>query len=253
VSRMGDFVEECECQKPHVFVVLGSGMGPLMRAVRPIAQLAFTDIPGVPSSSVAGHRGVLTLGRWTDRVVIVSEGRLHYYEGHPWEGVAQPIQIAAGLGVKIAILTNAAGGIRGDLNPGSLLPIRDHIEWNRPYPWREPPRPSPYSKRLLDLLAQVGGTSAPGVYASVTGPNYETPAEIRALRSCGGDAVGMSTTREAIAGMEAGLEIAAISLITNRAAGQSKAPIDHDEVIAVGAAAAERFAGVIEGVLARLD
>jgi purine-nucleoside phosphorylase len=236
-----------------VFVVLGSGMGPLVERVAAEAALSFADVPGLPSSSIVGHRGRLTLGRWAGRVVLVSEGRLHYYEGHPWDVVVRPIRLAAELGVRVLLLTNAAGGIRADLGPGSLLPLRDQIEWNRPCPWRVQAPPSPYSPRLLELIGRAGGASEPGVYAAVTGPSYETPAEIRALRRAGADAVGMSTSREALAGVEAGLEVAAVSLITNRAAGLSDAKLDHEEVLATARVAAVRLADVLERVLVALD
>src|SRR5262249_10053644 len=218
----------------------------------PIASIPLAAIPGLPSSTVAGHRGIWTLGRWAGKPVLVSAGRLHYYEGHLWEVVTRPIRLAASLGARQAILTNAAGGIREDLGPGSLMPLRDHLEWNRPNPWREPKSPPPYSRRLLDLVARAGAdvglTLVPGVYASVTGPTYETPAEIRALRSAGADAVGMSTTREALAGVASGMECAAISLVTNRGAGLTGERLSHEEVSTIGMASAYRLAALIEQV-----
>jgi purine-nucleoside phosphorylase len=250
-----DFHDQCQEVSPEVFIVLGSGMGGISARLKPVASLPFTDIPGLPSSSVQGHRGRMTLGEWAGRRVLVAEGRLHYYEGHPWDVVVRPIRLAAELGVRLALLTNAAGGIRGDLGPGSLLPIRDHLEWNRPYPWRHSQQASPYSPRLVEAICQagkaVGLALSPGVYAAVTGPSYETPAEIRALRAAGADAVGMSTSREILAGVEAGLECAAISLITNPAAGLAPAPLDHAEVLAAASAAAERLGDLLEEVLRR--
>jgi purine-nucleoside phosphorylase len=205
---------------------------------------------------VAGHRGCLTLGEWAGRRVLLGEGRLHYYEGHPWEVVVRPIQLAAELGARIALLTNAAGGIRGDLGPGSLMPVRDHLEWNRPFPWRMSARTTPYSPRLIDVIRKAGKTTGmdltPGVYAAVTGPSYETPSEIRALCAAGADAVGMSTSREVLAGVETGMECAAVSLITNRAAGLSASPLDHSEVLATAQATAERLADLLEEVLRAL-
>jgi purine-nucleoside phosphorylase len=195
----------------------------------------------------------MTLGEWAGRRVLAAEGRLHYYEGHSWDVVVRPIRLAAELGARMALLTNAAGGIRGDLGPGSLLPIRDHLEWNRPIPWRDPPRASPYAPRLVEAICRAGKaaglTLSPGVYAAVSGPSYETPAEIRALRAAGADAVGMSTSREVLAGAEVGLECAAISLITNQAAGLAPAPLDHREVLAAASAAAERLGDLLEAVL----
>ena len=248
-----DFRSICQAAPPEVFLVLGSGMGPLIRRVRGAASLPFSEVPGLHSSSVEGHRGRLTLGEWAGRRVLISEGRLHFYEGNSWGVVVRLIPLAAELGAKAALLTNAAGGIRDDLGSGALMPIRDHLEWNRPYPWRQPSRPSPYSSRLTHQIqkagASVGLSLLPGVYAAVTGPSYETPAEIRALRIAGADAVGMSTSREVIAGMEAGMECGAISLITNRAAGLSAGPLNHADVLAAARAAADQLGDVLEEVL----
>jgi purine-nucleoside phosphorylase len=246
------FARACAEARPEAILVLGSGLGALVERVTPIAAIPFAAIPGLPSSSVAGHRGRWTLGQWGGRALLVSEGRLHYYEGHPWELVVRPVQVAAALGVRVALLTNAAGGIRDDLEPGTLMPIGDHLEWNRPYPWRQPRQPSPYSSRLLGLFREAGANVPPGVYAAVTGPSYETPAEIRALRSAGSDAVGMSTSREVLAGVAAGLECGAVSMITNRAAGLSPARLDHQEVIDVGKSAASRLADLLEAVVRSL-
>src|SRR5262249_45434230 len=159
---------------------------------------------------------------------------LHYYEGHAPEVIVRPIQWAARLGARFAILTNAAGGIRDDLDSGTLMPVSGLLEWIRPDAWRKPPMPSPCSLRVLDRLRAAGGawTAAPGTYATVSGPNYETPAEVRALRACRADAVGMSTNFELHAGAGAGMECGAISLVTNRAAGLSAETPNHEDVMA---------------------
>jgi purine-nucleoside phosphorylase len=246
---------------PEVAVVLGSGMSDVARRLSPVQSVAFLDIPGLETApTVAGHRGRLTLGEWGGKRVLVFEGRLHYYEGHPWDEVVLPVLTAHRLGARVLLLTNAAGGIRDALTPGSLMALRDHIEWTRPYCWRlpglgglGPPRPSPYSQRLHTVLAQaaarLGIDLHQGVYAAVTGPSYETAAEIRALRSWGADAVGMSTARESQAGADAGMECAALSCITNRAAGLSHAPLDHREVLTTAAAQNERLGDLLETFL----
>jgi purine-nucleoside phosphorylase len=250
------FAERCLETRPEVFLVLGSGLGIVADRVEAIESAPFSAIQGLPTSSVQGHKGRWTLGRWAGRVVLLSEGRIHYYEGHPWEIVVRPMQIAAEMGVRYALVTNAAGGIRDDLQPGSLMPIVDHLEWNKPNPWREPRGLSPYSRELLDRVVRAGKamgmTLTPGVYGAVTGPSYETPAEIRALRIAGADAVGMSTSREVQAGQARGVECAAVSLITNRAAGLSKTRLSHEEVIAAGKAAANRLADLIERTIRSL-
>jgi purine-nucleoside phosphorylase len=243
---------------PEAAFVLGSGMGAAVDRLEGPRSVPFLAVPGLSAPTIPGHRGRLTAGTWAGKPVVVFEGRLHFYEGHPWRQVIQPIQVAAHLGARVLVCTNAAGGIADALEPGSLMVIRDHVEWNRAYCWRHPgpggigpPRPSPYSPRLVQLLTRADGEPSvrQGIYASVTGPCYETPAEIRALRACGADAVGMSTTREIQAGFDLGLECAAVSCITNRAAGLSKGIIDHEEVLANAALAADRLANLLETFL----
>jgi purine-nucleoside phosphorylase len=213
-------------------------------------------VPGLTATSVVGHHGCLTLGDWAGRRVLLFEGRLHYYEGHPWRTVTLPIETAAYLGARILLLTNAAGGIHDALVPGSLMAIHAHIEWTRPSCWRGLARPTPYSLRLAKSLAQAAhGLDMElhqGTYAAVTGPCYETPAEIRALRAWGADAVGMSTAREIQAGYDRGLECAALSCITNRAAGLSDGPINHKEVLSTAAAQSDRLADLLERFLQML-
>jgi purine-nucleoside phosphorylase len=263
MSPFPDFAAAVRSARPVAAIVLGSGMGGLTDRLRPTAAVSFSAIPGLTSTTVAGHAGRLTLGEWAGRPVLVFAGRLHFYEGHPWDRVAAQARLTAELGVPNFVLTNAAGGIHDALGPGSLMLIRDHIAWNRPYCWRQPgpggvgpTRPSPYSSPLLELLreaaATTGATVHEGVYAAVTGPSYETPAEIRALRACGADAVGMSTAYEVEAGHDLGLACAAVSLVTNRAAGLSEAPLNHEEVLATAAAAASRLADLLEAFVARL-
>lgn len=247
----------CRVSPPRTVLVLGSGLGSLTQRLQPIVTVPFADVPGLPPASVGGHAGVLMLGEWISRRVLLFAGRLHYYEGHPWQVVVRPIQLAAALGAREAILTNAAGGIADRLAPGCLMAIRDHLEWTHPYWWRRPgpgglggSRPSPYSLRLRTALHEAATAAGvelhEGTYAAVTGPAYETPAEVRALRAWGADAVGMSTAREIQACVEAGLECAAISCITNRAAGLSSEPLNHEEVLRVASRQAERLAALLE-------
>jgi purine-nucleoside phosphorylase len=223
-------------------------------------SVPFADVPGLGTTSVAGHRGCITFGEWAGKRVLIFEGRLHFYEGHPWRSVTLGVQTARFLGAKVLLLTNAAGGIHDALVPGSLMAIRDHIEWTRPRAWMLPgpgalgaSRLSPYSPRLVSLLTQAAGDLGmdlrQGIYAAVTGPCYETPAEIRALKTWGADAVGMSTAREIQAGADAGMECAALSCITNRAAGLSDGPLNHLEVLATAAAQKDRLADLLERFL----
>jgi len=239
-------------ERPTAFV-LGSGMGPIAARIQPQNVVPFADLPGMVAPSVSGHSGTLSLGHWVGRPVLLYAGRLHFYEGHPWERAVRPMEIIHELGARAVVLTNAAGGINPAFEPGSLMALTDHIEWNHPNHWRSPgpgDRPSPYDSRLNDRLTaaahRTGVTLHRGVYAMVTGPTYETPAEVRALAACGADAVGMSTAREACRAHELGIPVAAISCIANRAAGLSATPLSHKEVLAAVAASAEQLGRLLE-------
>jgi len=238
---------------PHLALVLGSGLCALAeRIVRP-ERIPFRDVPGLEATTVPGHEGCLTLGAWAGKRVLMFAGRLHFYEGHSWQTVLKPVHIAYDLGARILLTTNAAGGIRPDLEPGRFMILADHIDWTMPHPWRQAPHRSPYSPRLVNLLRQAGrqvGAELPtGTYAQVTGPCYETPAEIRALRSIGADAVGMSTARETQAAFELGMECAALSCITNRAAGLGSTALTHEEVLAAAAQQRHRLGDLLEAFL----
>ncbi len=267
-------VAEAKEARLDIALILGSGLTAVAEHCRPVCRLPFGAVPGLSATSVAGHQGRLTLADWAGKRVLLFEGRLHYYEGHSWRSVVRPIQIAHSLGASVLLLTNAAGGIREDLYPGCLMAISDHLELTRPYCWRLSPSPHPlplggeggvrgskprasaystYSTRLLQRLGQAasdrGVDLRTGIYAAVTGPCYETPAEIRALKAWGADAVGMSIAREVLAGHELGMECAALSCITNRAAGLSTGPIHHEDVLKTAAAQSERLANLLEGFL----
>jgi purine-nucleoside phosphorylase len=250
------FVEAARAFPPEVAVVLGSGMSDVAGGLAVRQSAAFREVPGLAATSVAGHRGRLELGKWAGKRVLVFEGRLHYYEGHSWRDIVVPVQTAHGLGARVLLLTNAAGGIHDALGPGSFMAIRDHIEWTRPCCWRQPERTSPYSpwllQQLLDAAQALGTPLYQGVYASLTGPNYETPAEIRALKAWGADAVGMSTAREVQAGCDLGMECAAISCITNRAAGLGPGVIHHGEVLTTAATQIPRLRDLLTEFLRRL-
>jgi purine-nucleoside phosphorylase len=249
--------------RPQVALVLGSGMGPVTERLSGVEVVPFTDLPGLPVPSVAGHAGTVKIGAWAGLRVLVFEGRLHFYEGHAWRQVVEPVHLAAFLGARVLVLTNAAGGIDPALGPGALMAIRDHLEWTYPYWWRRPgpgglsgSRASPYSPRLLGLLREaameLGLPLSEGIYAAVPGPCYETPAEIRALQIWGAAAVGMSTAREIEAGHARGLECAALSCITNRAAGLDPGRLDHQEVLTTASASCTRLGNLLEAFLGKL-
>jgi purine-nucleoside phosphorylase len=246
--------------RPCVAIVLGSGLGGIARRLSEPRSVPFVEVPGLAAASALGHSGRLAVGKWAGLSVLVFQGRLHYYEGHTWPSVVFPVHVAAALGVRVLLLTNAAGGIHESLAPGSFMAVRDHIEWTRPYCWRQPGpgglgsmRSSPYTAGLLSALQKaaraVGIGLQQGVYAAVTGPNYETPAEIRALRTWGADAVGMSTTREAEVAAALGLECAAVSCITNRAAGLGDGRIHPYDVLTTAGSRCEALSDLIEAFL----
>jgi purine-nucleoside phosphorylase len=244
---------------PKAAVVLGSGLGGAAAAFREHASVPFGDIPGLVPTSVHGHGGRLAVGDWAGTPALVCFGRLHFYEGHPPDVVTGPVRVAADLGARAVVLTNAAGGIHPSLGPGSLMAIRGHLKLIGPVAWRklaDGPEPhTPYSPRLIRVIEEHepenGRGLHVGVYAALTGPSYETPAEIRALAACGADAVGMSTAMEAEAAAALGLEVAAVSCVTNRAAGLSASPLDHQDVLDNAKLAVERLGGLLSYVVPR--
>jgi purine-nucleoside phosphorylase len=222
----------------------------------------YAAIPNMPTPRVAGHPGELWLGRLGAVEVACLRGRVHAYEGHPVQRVVFGARLLAELGCRAVLLTNAAGGIRADLSPGSLMLITDHINLSGLNPlvgWGEHPgfidMTHAYDARLLTAARQaadaLGLSTSDGVYAALLGPSYETPAEIRMLRSIGADAVGMSTALETIALRERGVAVGAVSCITNAAAGLSAAPLDHDDVQHTAERARGRFEALLDGWVAR--
>jgi purine-nucleoside phosphorylase len=259
MTPFATFAAAVRARGPRVAVVLGSGLGAVPHRFAELASIPFADVPGLVAPSVHGHSGAIGLGRCAGVPLLVFRGRLHSYEGHPWDRVAAPIRLMASWGVRALILTNAAGGIHDRLGPGDLMVLRDHL-------WLQTPQAvvgrigkpsdgdSPYSPHLIELLqrAEPGRGLLAGIYAAVTGPCYETPAEIRALRAMGADAVGMSTAFEARTAAGLGMEVAAISCITNKAAGLTCGTLDHKEVLANAGRPAERISGLLETILPRV-
>lgn len=251
---------------PEVGVVLGSGLGGLVDQLIDPVTLAYEAIPHFPIPTVAGHAGRLVAGRLAGVPTVMLQGRFHGYEGHEPGVVTLPVRVLQRLGVRTLILTAATGGIRTDLGPGQLVCLTDHLNLQGVNPLRGPnderfgPRfpdlSAVYSPRLRALAAEeadrLGLSLAEGVYAALPGPSYETPAEIRMLRTLGADVVGMSTVPEAIVARHGGLEVLAFALVTNAAAGVTGAPIDHEEVLAAGREAGRRLAGLIAAVVGRL-
>lgn len=228
-TAFSEFAAVVKALAPRTAVVLGSGLGGVTSRFVETASVPFGDVPGLVPTTVHGHRGRLAVGEWGGVPSLILFGRLHFYEGHSWDVVTGTIRAAADLGVSSLVLTNAAGGIHDSLSPGDLMAIRAHIVLVGPDAWRDVKVQRPYSSRLTRRLADHDLLA--GVYAALTGPCYETPAEIRALRAMGADAVGMSTAKEAECAEALGLDVAAISCITNKAAGLSAGALDHAEVL----------------------
>ena len=234
---------------PRTVVVLGSGLGGADFGPED-ARIPYAKIPGFPATSVPGHPGALSAVGST----ALLRGRAHYYEGRSMEEVVLPVRALAALGARTLVLTNAAGGLHPALTPGSLLLLRDHINLMGANPLRGGPHFADLSavydpalrKRVLAEARRLGLRIREGVYAAVAGPSYETPAEARMLRKLGADAVGMSTVPEAVAGRAAGLRVAAISLITNRAGSDGS----HAQVLAAAAGARDRLARLLRALLA---
>jgi purine-nucleoside phosphorylase len=234
---------------PRTAVVLGSGLSGATTAFVERASVGFAAVPGLVPPTVPGHGGRMAVGEWSGAPALLFLGRLHFYEGHPWSVVTGTVRTAAELGATRIVLTNAAGGINPALQPGDLMALRGHIKLLEPRAWRALANGNavsrPYSPRLLEAMraheVAAGRELLAGVYAALTGPSYETPAEIRALAACGADAVGMSTAMEAEEAARLGLEVAAISCITNEAAGLGAAAPHHTEVLVNAKLAVERM------------
>jgi purine-nucleoside phosphorylase len=266
VNEAAEYVRLCVPQIPDVAIVLGSGLGAFGDRLTGATKFAYTDIPHWPASRVIGHAGALITGHAGGRRVIALSGRAHFYEGHPMETVTFGIRVLGRLGVKMLILTNAAGGINTSFMPGTLMVMDDHINLMGSNPLigpnesrfgaRFPDMTEVYSKRLRALADRASQTSGVpvrhGVYVALHGPSYETPAEIRYLRTIGADAVGMSTVPEAIVARHMGMVVLGISCITNPAAGVLPAPLDHNEVMAVAAEVSGQLMALLESIIAGL-
>ncbi len=248
--------------RPEVHIVLGSGLGGIAERMEDAVAVPFRDLPGFPGTSVSGHEGCFLVGRIDGMPVLLQSGRFHFYEGFGAEVVAAPVRVGRALGAGTLVLTNASGGIRPDLVPGSLMLVDDHINLSFRAPLAGPVFPGetrfpdmscPYDRELMARAEEValaaGIRLTRGVYGWVGGPNFETPAEVLALRAAGADVVGMSTVPEAIVARAGGQRVLAISVVTNRAAGLGLDAVDHEEVMAWGAVAGEKVAVLLEALV----
>ena len=252
--------------KPEVALILGSGLGDYADEIKIETTIDYTDIEGFPTSTVAGHKGRFVFGYVGEVPVVIMQGRVHYYEGYPMTDVVLPTRLMGMMGAKKLILTNAAGGANPDYKPGDFMMITDHITTGIPSPLiganidelgvRFPDMSEVYSRRLQEVIRKCadkcGISLQEGVYVQFTGPNYETPAEVRLAQRWGGDAVGMSTACEAMAARHMGLEVCGISCITNMAAGISKEELNHKEVQETANRVAKSFKELITEIVVNM-
>ena len=250
-------------QCPTVGLVLGSGLGDYADTLEDPVRIPYADIPGFPISTAPGHVGALVFGRKQGKDVVAMQGRLHYYEGHSMQTLTLPIRVMAAIGVKNLVLTNAAGGSNPAYNPGTLMLIRDHINYSGANPLigpnldafgpRFPDVSDLYTKELRIAVkkqaAEAGIPLEEGVYMMFTGPNYETPAEVRMAQILGADAVGMSTAPEALVAGHCGMRIVGVSCITNHAAGVTDQKLDHSEVVEIAARVHDTFQSLVDIIL----
>ncbi|MGB0040817.1 MAG: purine-nucleoside phosphorylase [Terriglobales bacterium] len=261
------FVLSRTALRPKIGLVLGSGLGAFADDLSDAVCIPYAQIPDFPRSTAIGHAGQLVIGNSGGIPVAVMQGRVHLYEGYPAAEVAFPTRVLGRMGVRTLILTNAAGGINVDYGQGALVMLRDHINLQGQNPLtgpnderfghRFPDMSFAYAKGLreiaLEEVRRLGIVPHEGVYAALAGPSYETPAEIRYLRAIGADLVGMSTVAETIAARHMGIEVLAISCVTNMAAGILDKSLDHEEVLEVGRRVMGQFVGLLRAVLPRIQ
>ena len=266
INEARDYIRSKVDIKPEIGLILGSGLGMLGEEVENKTIIEYKDIPNFPVSTVEGHKSRFVFGEMNGKKVAVMQGRFHYYEGYDIQDVVFPVWVMKAIGINKLIVTNAAGGVNTSYKPGSLMLIKDHINFASKNPLigrnieefgpRFPDMSAAYSSRLIDMAKQCAGSMEleleEGVYTFFTGPNYETPAEIKAARILGADAVGMSTVPEVVAANHCGLEVLGISCITNMAAGILDQPLNHQEVVETAEAVKNSFIKLVKAVVSNI-
>ncbi len=254
-------------EKPGTALILGSGLGPLADSAEELLRIPYGQIPHFPPSTVAGHAGELVVARIGDTPVLFMRGRVHYYEGVPLGDATLPVRVIRRLGVENLIITNASGAINEDFEPGAIVALTDHINMMGANPLIGY-QPVEGEERFIDMTTAypdefrsiareeadaMGLELKDGIYAAMSGPSYETPAEIRFLRLIGADLIGMSTVPEVIVATQVGLRILVLSCVSNKAAGIGGEPLAHTEVIETTARVAESFSELLRRIVVRLD
>ena len=249
--------------QPETAIILGTGLGSLAGEITEKYEIRYEEIPNFPISIVEGHSGKLIFGKLGHKDIMAMQGRFHFYEGYDMQKVTMPIRVFSALGIKNLIVTNACGGVRDDLNPGQIVIISDHLSFMMPSPLRGPnlddfgPRFKDMTDVYTSTLRSLAFESAKkvnvdvkeGVYCFFKGPQFETPAEIRAFKTLGADMVGMSTVPEAIVARHSDMKILGISLVTNKAAGLSSNELNHIEVMEAANSAEERLVKLVKQIL----
>lgn len=263
VKETAAFITSHIKESPVFAVLTGTGLGDLAASLEVTTALDYHNIPNFPQSTVESHHGRLCIGKWMGRPVMVMQGRFHLYEGYSPLEVTFPIRVMQMLGVKVLILSNAAGGLNPSFVPGDVMVIQDHINLTGVNPlvgpnednWGErfPDMSVVYDKSLAELATASDEALRAGVYAGLTGPSLETPAEVKFLQVIGADAVGFSTVNEAIAGVHAGMRILGLSIVTNVHRPESPEPATVDEIIELAQQTAPRLESVVEEVIRRAD
>ena len=265
-ERAAKFILSKTKLRPRIALVLGSGLGAFADEFAEARKIPYATIPHFPRSTAIGHAGQLVIGKVGDVAIAGMQGRVHLYEGYSVKEVAFPVRVFACMGVQAVILTNAAGGIKKEFSQGRLVVLKDHINLQGVNPLsgpndeafgpRFPDMTAAYDKAFREIALAVGRTLGmelgEGTYAALAGPSYETPAEIRYLRSIGSDLVGMSTAPEVIAARHSGLRVLGISCVTNAAAGILDQPLDHKEVLETAERVKSQFISLLRAVIGRM-
>lgn len=263
IREAADYILNKTEIRPEIALILGSGLGSLADEIEDAVYFPYRDIPHFPVSTVEGHAGRLVIGILEGKKVVAMQGRFHYYEGYDMEEVTFPVRVMKLLGVEKLIVTNAAGAVNKSFNPGDLMLISDHLNLTGDNPLigrnlekfgpRFPDMSNAYDKDLRDKVKKgaksINIELQEGVYVAMSGPTYETPAEVRMVRILGGDAVGMSTVPEVIIAAHSGIKVAGISCMTNMAAGILEQPLDHKEVIETSEMVREKFIKLMKNIV----
>lgn len=263
ISAAAEYILQKVALRPQVALVLGSGLGDYADTLENSVKIPYSEIPNFPQPTVEGHTGAFVFGQKAGKDVVVAQGRVHYYEGLPMQEITLPVRVLAAIGVKTLVLTNAAGGVNLSYHPGTLMLISDHINFSGANPLigknleqfgpRFPDVSDLYTASLRAAIKEKAAAEniplEEGVYLMCSGPNYETPAEIRAFRTLGADAVGMSTVPEALVAGHSGLQVVGVSCITNMAAGVLPVKLNHAEVVETASRVHDLFHRLVDSIV----